>query len=101
MISSHEFKTLCRMMKELETKLDARLEGFGKKFIGLLQGFSVLDPDKLTMTTREVCEQYGVSERKLYDMRKNGEIAYTRQGKGKNSKITYRIADVVEAFAGR
>ena len=53
------------------------------------------------MTTREVCEQYGVSERKLYDMRKNGEIAYTRQGKGKNSKIIYRIADVVEAFAGR
>lgn len=30
MISSHEFKTLCRMIKELETKLDARLEGFGK-----------------------------------------------------------------------
>ena len=46
MISSIEFKTLCRMMKELETKLDARLEGFGRKFIGLLQGFSVLDPDK-------------------------------------------------------
>ena len=53
------------------------------------------------MTTREVCEQYGVSERKLYDMRKNGEIAFTRHGTGKNSKISYRIADVVEAFAGR
>ena len=101
MISSHEFKTLCRMIKELETKLDARLEGFGRKFIGLLQGFSVLDPDKQTMTTREVCEQYGVSERKLYDMRKNGEIAFTRHKKKKNSKISYRIADVVEAFAGR
>ena len=51
MISSQEFKTICRMIKELETRLDDRLDGFGRKFIGMLQGFSILDPDKQTMTS--------------------------------------------------
>ena len=65
MISSQEFKIICRMIKELETRLDDRLDGFGRKFIGMLQGFSILDPDRQTMTSREVCEQYGVSDRKI------------------------------------
>lgn len=29
MISSQEFKIICRMIKELETRLDDRLDGFG------------------------------------------------------------------------
>lgn len=101
MISSQEFKIICRMIKELETRLDDRLDGFGRKFIGMLQGFSILDPDRQTMTSREVCEQYGVSDRKLCDMRKNGEIPFTKHGTAKNSKITYREADVAEVFASR
>ena len=105
MISSQEFKIICRMIKGLETssetRLDNRLDGFGRKFIGMLQGFSILDPDKQTMTSREVCEQYGVSDRKLCDMRKNGEIPFTKHGTAKNSKITYRVADVAEVFASR
>lgn len=101
MISSQEFKIICRMIKELETRIDDRLDGFGRKFIGMLQGFSILDPDKQTMTSREVCEQYGVSDRKLCDMRKNGEIPFTKHGTAKNSKITYRVADVAEVFASR
>lgn len=101
MMSSQEFKTICRMIKELESRFDDRLEGFGRKFIGLLQGFSVLDPEKLTMTSREVCEQYGVSPRTLCDMRKKGIIPFTKHGDKKNSKITYRIADVAEVFSSR
>lgn len=101
MISSQEFKIICRMIKEMEKRLDDRLDGFGRKFIGMLQGFSILDPDKQTMTSREVCEQFGVSDRKLCDMRKNGEIPFTKHSTAKNSKITYRVADVAEVFASR
>lgn len=101
MITSPEFKAICRMIQEMESRLDERLEGFGKKFIKLLQGFSVLDPEKQTMTSREVCEQYGVSARTLCDMRKKGIIPFTKHGNRKNSKITYRIADVAEVFASR
>lgn len=101
MITSQEFKTLCKLIKELEDRFDSKLDGFGRKFIGLLQGFSVLDTDRQTMTSREVCEQYGVSMRTLCDMRKKGIIPFTKLGDAKNSKITYRIADVAEVFAGR
>ncbi len=101
MITSPEFKTICRMIQEMESRLDERLDGFGKKFIKLLQGFSVLDPEKQTMTSREVCEQYGVSSRTLCTMRKKGIIPFTKHGTGKNCKITYRIADVAEVFASR
>lgn len=100
-MSSPEFKTICRMIKEMESRLDDRLEGFGRKFVKMLQGFSVLDPEKQTMTSREVCEQYGVSARTLCDMRKKGIIPYTKHGDKKNSKITYRIADVAEVFSSR
>lgn len=100
-MTSAEFKIICRMITELEAKFNKKLDGFGDRFIGMLQGFSILDPDKQTMTTKEVCEQYGVSERKLCDMRKNGEIPFTKTGKGKNSKIIYRIADVAEVFSSR
>lgn len=101
MITSQEFKMLCKLIKELEAKFDKRLEGFGNKFIGLLQGFSILDPDRQTMTSREVCEQYGVSLRTLCEMRKKGIIPFTKHGNARNSKITYRIADVAEVFAER
>ncbi|ROT16633.1 hypothetical protein EEL50_02130 [Muribaculaceae bacterium Isolate-105 (HZI)] len=59
-MTSAEFKIICRMITELETKFNKKLDGFGDRFIGMLQGFSILDPDKQTMTTKEVCEQYGV-----------------------------------------
>ena len=101
MITSQEFKMLCKLIKDLEEKFDKRLEGFGNKFIGLLQGFSILDPEKQTMTSREICEQYGVSLRTLCEMRKKGIIPFTKHGTAKNSKITYRIADVAEVFAER
>lgn len=101
MITSQEFKLLCKLIKELEDRFDSKLDGFGRKFIGLLQGFSVLDTDRQTMTSREVCEQYGVSMRTLCNMRKKGIIPYTKHGDAKNCKITYRIADVAEVFAGR
>lgn len=101
MITSQEFKTLCKLIKNLEAKVDKRLEGFGNKFIGLLQGFAILDPDRQTMTSREVCEQYGVSLRTLCEMRKKGIIPFTKHGNARNSKITYRIADVAEVFAER
>ena len=101
MISSAEFKIICRMIKELESRFDTKLDGFGKKFIGLLQGYAIIDPSRQTMTSREICEQYGISDRKLCMMRQNGEIPFTKHGEAKNSKITYRIADVAEVFAGR
>ena len=101
MITAQVFKVLCKLIKELEEKFDSKLEGFGKKFIGLLQGFTVLDPERQTMTSREVCEQYGISMRTLCDMRKKGIIPFTKHGDAPNSKITYRIADVAEVFAGR
>lgn len=100
-MNTPEFKIICQMIRELEKKFDTKLDGFGKKFIGMLQGFSILDPDKQTMTSREICEQYGISLRKLCDMRKNGEIPFTKHGNAKNSKITYRIADVAEIFSSR
>ena len=70
MISSAEFKIICRMIKELESRFDTKLDGFGKKFIGLLQGYAIIDPSRQTMTSREICEQYGISDRKLCMMRK-------------------------------
>ena len=100
-MTSYEFKALCRMITELEVKMNKKLDGFGERFIGMLQGFSILDPDKQTMTSREVCEQYGISPRKLCSMRANGEIPFTKHGTGKNCKITYRVADVAEVFSSR
>ena len=65
MISSAEFKIICRMIKELESRFDTKLDGFGKKFIGLLQGYAIIDPSRQTMTSREICEQYGISDLSL------------------------------------
>ena len=32
------------MITELETKFNKKLDGFGDRFIGMLQGFSILPP---------------------------------------------------------
>lgn len=89
------------MIQKLEEKIDKKLDEYGKKVTTMLKGYSILDPDKQTMTTKEVCEQYGVSERKLCYMREHGLIPFTKIGKGKNSKAIYRCVDVAEVFSSR
>lgn len=101
MMTSQEYRMICQLIKELESKVDSKFERLGNKVMGMLQGFTVLNPERETMTSREICEQYGISDRKLCDMRKKGEIPFTKHGSAKNSKVTYRVADVVEVFASR
>lgn len=85
------------LKNELSDKVDAAVKSVKDAF----EGFGILDPDVDTWTGKEVCERYGVSERFLYDRRKDGTLPFIKVGPGKNSKIRYRKADVIELFASR
>lgn len=53
-MTSAEFKIICRMITELETRFNKKLDGFGDRFIGMSQGFSILPPPRQGRHT-ELC----------------------------------------------
>lgn len=100
-MNSVEYRQLCQLIKSMETSLSGKIDRFAKNMFDALKGLGIIDPDKDTMTTSEVCRHYGISERQLYDYRASGELPFIKTGNAKNSKIKYRIVDVIEFFALR
>lgn len=91
-----ELKSEIRDMKD---GLDCKIDQVAKRVTEAFQGFGILDPDEELWTEQQVCERYHVSRRTMYDHRKSGRIAFVKTGRGKNCKIKYRKADVMEFFS--
>ena len=103
---TEEYSTLVGLIRELasevwniKTGLDSKIDHVAKKVTEAFQGFGILDPDEETWTEQQVCERYHVSRRTMYEHRINGRIPFIRNGSGKNCKILYRKADVIEFFS--
>ncbi|WP_302591135.1 MULTISPECIES: helix-turn-helix domain-containing protein [Bacteroidales] len=103
---TEEYRTLIRLIRELasevrevRTGLDCKIDHVAKKVTEAFQGFGILDPEEETWTEQQVCERYHVSRRTMYEYRKSGLIAYIKTGSGKNCKVKYRKADVMEFFS--
>ena len=103
---TEEYTTLVRLIRELasevrnvKTGLDSKIDHVAKKVTEAFQGFGILDPEEETWTEQQVCERYHVSRRTMYEYRKCGMIAYIKTGSGKNCKVKYRKADVIELFS--
>ncbi|MDE6523751.1 MAG: helix-turn-helix domain-containing protein [Muribaculaceae bacterium] len=105
-MTSTEFRILSQMLNELKAEMiamkqgvDTKIEVVAKTVMDAFQGFGILDPEEDTWTETQVCDRYHVSRRTMYNHRKEGRIAYTRSGSGKNCMIRYRKADIIELFA--
>lgn len=103
---TEEYRTLVQLIRELasevrnvKTGLDSKIDYVAKKVTEAFQGFGILDPEEETWTEQQVCERYHVSRRTMYEYRKCGMIAYIKTGSGKNCKVKYRKADVIELFS--
>lgn len=103
---TEEYRTLVGLIRELaaevrnvKTGLDSKFDHVAKKVTEAFQGFGILDPEEETWTEQQVCERYHVSRRTMYEYRKSGMIAYIKTGSGKNCKVKYRKADVMELFS--
>lgn len=100
-MTAAEYKQLIQMLKAMEISINNRIDMMTRKILDALKGFGFLDPDKDTLTSKEVCAQYNISKRSLCTYREKGLIPYIKEGKGKNAKVKYRIVDVIEFFALR
>lgn len=103
---TEEYNMLAQLIKELKsevigirTGIDSKIDEVARKVTDAFQGFGILDPDEETWTEQQVCERYHVSRRTMYDHRSNGRIAFIKNGTGRNCKIRYRKADVMEFFS--
>lgn len=101
-----EYNMLAQIIMELKSEvrdmkngLDSKIDQVAKRVTEAFQGFGILDPDEETWTEQQVCERYHVSRRTMYDHRANGRIPFIKNGSGKNCKIKYRKADVIEFFS--
>ncbi len=103
---TEEYTMLVRLVTELATEvrgmktgLDSKIDQVAKRVTEAFQGFGILDPEEETWTEQQVCERYHVSRRTMYGHRTNGRIAYIKAGSGRNCKVKYRKADVMEFFS--
>ena len=86
-------------VKALHQLVDMKIDHVVRKVCDAFQGFGILDPNEETWTEQQVCERYRINRRTMYNFRKDDKIAFTKTGRGKNCKIYYRKADVIEFFA--
>lgn len=105
-MTSTEFTILHQMLneirrevKDLKDGVHSRIDVAVKNVKEAFQGFGILDPEEEMWTEKQVCERYHVDRKTMYRHRKNGSITGYRHGKGKNCKIYYRKADVIEMFS--
>lgn len=105
-LTSKEFAVICRMISELKEEVlnvkngvHAKIDIVTKSIKDAFEGFGILDPDEDTWTEQQVCEHYHVTRRTMYNYRKAGLITGYKTGGGRNCKINYRKADVMELFA--
>lgn len=103
---TEEYTLLVRLVKELAAEvrglksgLDSKIDQVAKRVTEAFRGFGILDPEEDTWTEQQVCERYHVSRRTMYYHRINGRIPFIKTGNGKNCKILYRKADVIEFFS--
>lgn len=104
--TSREFAMVCKMIAELKEEVrDIRngvhdkIDSVASKVKAAFEGFGILDPEEEVWTEQQVCERYQVCRRTMYNYRNAGRIAATKSGKGRNCKLKYRKADVIEMFA--
>ncbi len=105
-MTSAEFRILSQMLKELKTEMraikqvvDTKIEVVAKTVMDAFQGIGILDPDEDMWTEKQVRERYHVDRKTMYNHRKSGRITGHKNGTGRNCKIYYRKADVMELFA--
>lgn len=88
-------------VRELRAELHQKIDHAVKKVSDAFEGFGILDPNEETWTEAQVCERYHVTRRTMYKYRQNELLPFIKKGTGRNCKITYRKADVVEFFASQ
>ena len=105
-VTSAEFDILSRMLleiqkevKELKDGVHTRIDGAIRSVKDAFQGFGILDPEEDMWTEKQVRERYHVDRKTMYNHRKSGRITGHKNGSGRNCKIYYRKADVMELFA--
>lgn len=105
-ITSSEFNVLHELLsdirrevRELKDGVHTRIDTAVKSVKEAFQGFGILDPEEEMWTEKQVCERYHVDRKTMYRHRKAGRITGYKYGKGKNCKIYYRKADVIELFS--
>lgn len=86
-------------MQNLRREMDRKLEHTVKTILDAFKGFGILDPEEDMWTEEQVCKRYNLSRKSMYKARKEGRIAFQKIGKGRNCKIIYRKADVIEFFS--
>lgn len=103
---STEYTMLAQLIKELTVEvrkvkhgLDNKIDQVAQRVTEAFQGFGILDPEEDLWTEQQVCERYHVSRRTMFEHRKHGRIPFIKTGSGKNCKIRYRKADVIEFFS--
>lgn len=106
LITSSEFNILHELLsdirrevRELKDGVHTRIDTAVKSVKEAFQGFGILDPEEEMWTEKQVCERYHVDRKTMYRHRKAGRITSYKYGKGKNCKIYYRKADVIELFS--
>lgn len=92
-------RELAAEIKALKLGLDIKIDDMVKSLTDSFKGFGILDPTEDTLTEEQVCVKYNVTRRTMYNHRCNGRIAYSKTGAGRNCKILYRKADVMDLFA--
>ena len=105
-LTSAEFDILSRMLLEIQKEVRELKDGVHNRIDGAIrsvkdafQGFGILDPEEDMWTEKQVLERYHVDRQTMYNHRKSGRITGHKNGTGKNCKIYYRKADVMELFA--
>ncbi len=105
-ITSVEFDILHEMLAEIRREIRSLKDGVHERIDvavkavkDAFQGFGILDPDEEMWTEKQVCERYHIERKTMYRHRKAGRITGYKYGKGKNCKIYYRKADVIELFS--
>ena len=94
-----EYRQLVQLIKGIEADFRAEIKELQKTITAQLKGYGVIGCEEEMWSEETVCIKYGVSKRKMFNHRKNGDIAYTKTGKGRTCRIMYRPADVRELFA--
>ena len=92
-------KDLRAEIKEMRAEFHQKLDNSVKKLADAFIGFGILDPDEDVWTEKQVCKHYHVDRRTMYNYREKNLIPYTKTGNGRNCRISYRKADVIEFFA--
>lgn len=97
------FGEMRRLMAEEREKslMDMRREmkRMYQEFHDLLTGVGILSPGEDLMTREQVMKYFRIGKTKLHEMMTDGRLPFIKNGTSKQSRVLFRPADVMEAFA--